>query len=92
MKENGVYIILIPKKYNKSIVQILSDSFDAYIKESRTKKDDSIGIQVKQMERSGKAGVRIPSYFKMSFKEVFKEKGEIKEMKTIIYLNLSILF
>ena len=69
------------KKYNKSIVQILSDSFDAYMKESKTKKDDSIGIQVKQMERYGKAGVRIPSYFKMSFKEVFKEKGGDKTVR-----------
>lgn len=69
------------KKYNKSIVQILSDSFDAYIKESRSKKDDSIGIQIKQMEKYGKAGVRIPSYFKMSFKEVYREKGENRNIQ-----------
>lgn len=66
------------EKYNKSIVQILSDSFEAYTKESKSKKDDTIGIQIKQMDKTGRSGVRIPSYFKMSFKEVFKEKGGSK--------------
>lgn len=64
------------EKYNKSVIPILKKVFDSYVKNS--KRDDSTGIQKKEFIREGKSGVRIPSYFKMSFKEVFREKSNEK--------------